>query len=222
MLAFVDPALTEYPGDDVVDATRNAVLETQIRRHPDQYHLGCTDASNPAPKAGRPLPYRKAQASQKETSGVLMGTDKADPAVGYCTTNKPGHTSQFARRPTCIVTLGEVPGQVEVRWVDATLPKTTRLDWVMEALAESDFSEPPDIVTGAGLASHGIDTAGATRVWLHGASDNAPVHFRLFLLMLPSCHAMTGHRLQQYSDYPRRDEYLLPRPVDAPAHGAPC
>lgn len=36
---FIDPALSDYPtNDDVADATRtNAVLETQIRRHPDQY-----------------------------------------------------------------------------------------------------------------------------------------------------------------------------------------
>lgn len=83
-----------------------------------------------------------------------MGTDTRPIRLWILHDHKPGHTSQLHGLANRIVTLGEVPGQVEVRWVDATLLKATWLDWVMKRWPESDFSEPPDIVTGAGSASH--------------------------------------------------------------------
>ncbi|CBL46047.1 Conserved hypothetical protein [gamma proteobacterium HdN1] len=64
--------------------------------------------------------------------------------------HKPGHTSQLHG----LVDRLNAIAAVEVRWVDATQIRFYWQDWLRKRWPEQGFTHAPDIVTGAGSASH--------------------------------------------------------------------
>lgn len=65
---------------------------------------------------------------------------------------KPGHTSQLQGLAQRL----SVHAEIDIRWVDAEAVHSTWQDWLFKRWPEPEFPCPPDIVIGAGSASHGL------------------------------------------------------------------
>lgn len=81
-----------------------------------------------------------------------MPTKPGPLRLWFLADQKPGHTSQLQGLAQRL----SVHAEVDIRWVDAEAVHSTWQDWLFKRWPEPDFLSPPDIVIGAGSASHGL------------------------------------------------------------------